>query len=72
MPGDREAELSDANFLGVSSFDSFWPGGGLKVLMSLVDRKPTLLEQVVIKTDTNKTLTIDQFLTDIQGLKIRY
>lgn len=72
MPGDKEFELSDANYLGESSFDTFWSGGGLKVLMSLVDKQPELLPSVTIKTDTGKNLTIDQFLTNLQGLKIRY
>jgi len=72
MPGDKETELSDANLLGESSFDTFWGGGGLKVLMKLVDRQPEMLPSVTIKTDTNKSITIEQFLTEIKGLKIRY
>jgi hypothetical protein len=72
MPGDKETELSDANLLGESSFDTFWGGGGLKILMKLVDRQPEVLPNVTIKTDANKIITIDQFLTDIGKLKIRY
>lgn len=72
MPGDRESELSDANLLGESSFDTFWGGGGLKVLMSLVDKQPEMLPSIVIKTDTNKNITIDEFLTSLKGLKVRY
>ena len=72
MPGDKETELSDANLLGESSFDIFWGGGGLKILMKLVDRQPEVLPSVTIKTDTNKSITIEQFLTEINGLKIRY
>ncbi len=71
LPQDKESDLSDANFLGESSFDSFWPGGGLKVLMNLVDKHPNQLPSVIIKTDANKNITIEQFLTEIGKLKIR-
>lgn len=72
MPGDSEKELSDANLLGESSFDTFWSGQGLKVLMRLVDSKPELLESVTIKTDQNKSITVAQFLDDIRKLNVRY
>lgn len=72
MPNDNESELSDANLLGESSFDTFWGGGGLKVLMSLVDKRPEVLTSIRIKTDSGKNLSIDQFLIELQGLKIRY
>lgn len=72
MPGDNEKELSDANLLGESSFDTFWSGQGLKVLMKLVDSKPELLENVTIKTDQNKSITVAQFLDDIRKLNVRY
>lgn len=70
MPGDRESELSDVNLIGESSFTNFWSGSGLKILMSLVDKQPELLPSITIKTDTNRTLTIEQFLTEISKLKI--
>ena len=72
MPGDRESELSDANLLGDSSFDTFWGGSGLKILMTLVDKNPEALPNITIKTDSNKVLTIEEFLNEIAGLKIRY
>lgn len=72
MPGDKESELSDANLLGESSFDNFWSGQGLKVLMKLVDKQPDLLESVTIKTDKNKTITVAEFLYDIRNLNVRY
>lgn len=72
MPGDKESELSDANLLGDASFGTFWAGSGLKVLMSLVDKNPDMLPNIKIKTDVNKSLTIDEFLTEISRLKIRY
>lgn len=71
MPGDKESELSDANLLGESSFDTFWSGQGLKVLIRAIDKHPDILEKITIKTDQNKTLTVSQFLFDIQKLNIR-
>lgn len=72
MPGDKESELSDANLLGESSFGTFWSGQGLKVLMLMVDKRPELLESIIIKTDQNKTVTVAEFLFDIKDLIVQY
>ena len=71
LPGDTEKDcIKDTNLLGESSFKTFYAGLGLKALMKMVDRSPELLTSVTIKTDTGKTLTVEQFLTDIQPLKV--
>ncbi len=71
LPDDNEADcINDTNLLGESSFKTFYSGTGLKVLMRIVDKRPEMLKDVTIKTDTNKTLSVEEFLTDIQGLKI--
>jgi hypothetical protein len=71
LPGDTEKDcIKDTNLLGESSFKTFYAGLGLKALMKMVDRSPELLPSVTIKTDTGKTLTVEQFLTDIQTLKV--
>ena len=44
---------------------------GLKALMKMVDRKPEMLKDVTIKTDTNQTLSVEGFLTQIQNLKVK-
>ena len=72
MPGDKESELSDVNSLGEASFDVFWAERGLKILMDVVEQTPELLPIVTIITDKGKKLTVEQFLTEIQSLKIRY
>ena len=72
MPGDKEAELSDANLLGEASFNTFWSGQGLRVLMRMVDDQPELLEQITIKTDQNKILSVAEFLYNIKDLIVRY
>jgi hypothetical protein len=71
LPGDTEKDcIKDTNLLGEASFKTFYAGLGLKALMKMVDRSPELLPNVTIKTDQGKTLSVEQFLTDIQGLKV--
>ena len=62
--------INDTNLLGESSFNTFYAGMGLKALMKMVDKTPELLTQVTIKTDQGKSLTVEEFLTAIQPLKV--
>jgi hypothetical protein len=72
MPGDTEQDaLNEANLLGEASLGNFWAGTGLKTLMRLVDQQPEILPMVKIKTEAGKDLTIEQFLTNIQKLKVK-
>jgi hypothetical protein len=72
LPGDTEQDCDyDSNLLGESSFNTFYSGQGLVALMTMVDRSPELLKDVRIKTDKNQTLTVEQFLTEIQPLKVK-
>ena len=72
MPGDTESDaLNEANLIGEASFSTFWGGSALKTLMTLVDKQPELLPLIQIKTDKNKTLTVEGFLSDIKNLKVR-
>ena len=72
LPGDTEKDaMLDTNLLGESSFGTFYAGMGLKALMKMVDRKPEMLKEVTIKTDTNQTLSVEGFLTQIQNLKVK-
>ena len=71
MPGDSEKDcINDSNLLGESSFNTFYSGQGLRALMKIVNTRPELLTQVTIKTDQNQTLSVEEFLTDIQKLKV--
>jgi len=74
MPGDTEQDtLNEANLLGEESFGVFWAGSGLKALMMMVEQKPELLPAVTIRNDnTDQIFTIEQFLSRIQKLNIRY
>ena len=73
LPGDSEKEVYfDSNLLGENTgFGVFWAGSGLKVLMEMVDKNHDMLPDVSIKTDKGKTLSVEEFLTQIKGLKIR-
>jgi len=73
MPGDTEQDaLNEANLLGEESFGVFWAGTGLKTLMNIVDKEPELLPLIQIKSDMSaKVLSIEDFLTNIQKLKIK-
>lgn len=71
LPGDTEKDcIKDTNLLGESSFNTFYAGRGLTALMKMVDRSPELLPDLTIKTDQGKSLSVEQFLTDIQKLKV--
>jgi hypothetical protein len=73
MPGDTEHDvLNEANLLGESSFGNFWAGSGLTTLMKLVDSHPEVLPMITIRSDTSqRSYTIEQFLTEISKLKVR-
>ena len=73
LPGDSEKEVYfDSNLLGENTgFGVFWAGSGLKVLMEMVDKNPDMLPDVSIRTDKGKTLSVEEFLTQIKGLKVR-
>lgn len=71
LPSDTEKDaMLDTNQLGESSFGKFYPGLGLKALMKMVDRNPEMLKDVTIKTDSNQSLSVEGFLTQIQNLKV--
>jgi hypothetical protein len=73
LPGDNEKDVYfDSNLLGEDTgFGVLWAGSGLKTLMKMVDRQPEILPDVKIKTEKGKTLTVEEFLTEIKGLKVR-
>jgi hypothetical protein len=71
LPGDTEKDcVKDTNLIGESSFNTFYAGLGLTALMKMVDKSPELLPSVTIKTDQGKSLSVEEFLTAIQKLKV--
>lgn len=71
LPGDTEKDcIKDSNRLGESSFNTFYAERGLKALMKIVDQRPELLPDTVIMTDKRQRLTVEEFLQDIQKLRV--
>ena len=72
LPGDTEKDcIKDTNLLGEASFNTFYAGLGLKALMKMVDKQPERLEHIRIKTDRNENLSVEEFLTRMQPLKVK-
>ena len=61
---------TDQYKLGESSFGTFYPGQGYHLLEDLADRFPDVLDEVTVKTDQDETLTIEEFLTEIDELTV--
>jgi hypothetical protein len=71
-PGDTERDaLNEANLLGEASFETFWGGEALRVLMGIVEAEPEVLEILKIVNEKGKVLTVSEFLEEIQPLKIK-
>ena len=73
LSGDsNESALFESNELGENTgFGVFWAASGLKVLMKIVDEQPEILPDVTIKTDKGQKISVEEFLTEIKGLKVR-
>jgi len=72
MPGDNpESAMFESNLLGEASFKVFWAAQGLKVLMSIVDRAPEMLEVATIRTEKGESISVEQFLERIKNLQVR-
>ena len=73
LPADtEESAMFESNELGENTgFGVFWAASGLVFLMNIVDTKPEILPDITIKTEKGNSLTVEQFLTEIKGLKVR-
>ena len=70
-PGDTEQDaLNEANLLGEASFNHFWSGSALRILMKVVESEPELLEALTIVNEKGRKLTVGEFLEDIKHLKV--
>ena len=74
LPGDTEADTQySTNILGEDSgFGTFWVESGFFALIKMVELAHEQLDQVSIKDSSNKNYTIEQFLSVLKGLKIKY
>ena len=65
--------MNETNLLGEASFGVFWAGSGLEALMNIVQNHPDYLigKKVHIVTEKGNSLTVEEFLKDIDKLKVR-
>jgi hypothetical protein len=71
LPGDTEKDcIKDCNRLGESSFNTFYAEQGLKALMKIVEQRPELLPDTVIMNDRKQKLTVEEFLQEIQQMRV--
>ena len=65
--------MNETNLLGEASFGVFWAGSGLQALMNIVENHPDYLigKKVHIVTEKGDSLTVEEFLKDIDKLKVR-
>ena len=65
--------MNETNLLGEASFGVFWAGLGLEALMNIVQNHPDYLigKKVHIVTEKGDSLTVEEFLKDIDKLKVR-
>ena len=71
-PGNDEKDtINDINQLGEQSFKVFWAYKGFELLMKAVDQNHFLLKNFVIKDETGKRYSIEEFLDTIKPLKVR-
>ncbi len=65
--------MNETNLLGEASFGVFWAGSGLEALMNIVQNHPDYLigKKVHIVTEKGDSLTVEEFLKDIDKLKVR-
>ena len=71
-PGNDEKDtVNDINQLGEQSFKVFWAYKGFELLMKAVDQNHFLLKNFVIKDETGKNYSIEEFLDKIKKLEVR-
>ena len=71
-PGNDDKDtVNDINQLGESSFNTFWAYKGFELLMKAVDQNHFLLKNFVIKDETGKNYSIEEFLDKIKKLEVR-
>ena len=69
----KETFMFDSAILGETTYDGkkFYPSRGFSKFLKIVNKAPQLLENIEIYDDTNKQLTIDQFLNKLEKCQIQ-
>ena len=69
-PNDDNSKSGDYNTLGESSFKNFWVGDGWNRLTYYSTNTPEILEKLIIKTSSDKEITLEEFVKIIKKLNI--
>ena len=74
LPGDNESSTAySTNVLGEDSgFGTFWAEDGFFALIKMVEIAHEQLENVEIRDSFDNSYTIEQFLSILKPLKIKY
>lgn len=74
LPGDSESStVYSTNVLGEDSgFGTFWAEDGFFALIKMVEIAHNQLENVEIRDSFDNSYTIEQFLSILKPLKIKY
>lgn len=49
----------------------FWPEQGFELLQTISEKKPELLEHIIIKTDKGYEMTVETFVGKLEKLKFK-
>lgn len=74
LPGDNKGDLVySTNVLGEDTgFGTFWAEDGFFALIKMVEIAHDQLENVEIRDSFDQSYTIEQFLSILKNLKIKY
>jgi len=73
LEDDTNEELMfDSNILGNESFGKFYAERGMKSLMTILEKSPEVVQDIIIVTDAGKKLSITEFIDKIGKLKILF
>ena len=61
---------TDNNLVGEKSFDNLWTGLGWGGLQRISEKRPDLLDTLVIIRSDGKQLDVEEFIKEINALKI--
>lgn len=61
---------TDRYELGESSFGTFYPGHGYRLLEDLAGRAEEILDEVEVVTDQGEKLSVEEFLAEIEEMTV--
>ena len=56
--------------IGEISFNNFWAEQGFKILNKIINETPEAIDEMIIKNEQGKEISITEFLDTIENLKI--